>query len=90
VGAQVTIDFIRFVFMIFNLLILARILISWVQLSPYHPVVQFLHNATEPLLAPIRRVLPPVGMFDLAPLVLIILMQVVEQILVQIVISTAF
>lgn len=50
--------------------------------SPYHPVRQALDRLLDPLLAPIRRIVPPVGMFDFSPLVLIILVQVLSYILV--------
>ena len=55
--------------------IFARSILSFFPLrydSPMAPVVAFLHRITEPALAPIRRVLPPMGGFDLSPLVLII------------------
>jgi YggT family protein len=85
--AKVLADIISLVFQIFSLLLLARILISWVQLDPYNPIVQFLHSATEPVLAPIRRRLPPTGMFDLSPLVAIIGAMILQQILIQLVYS---
>ncbi len=75
---------INFAFTIFNLLILARVLISWLQLDPYSPIIQFLHNTTEPFLAPVRRRLPPVGMMDLSPLVVLIVAWVLQGLLNQI------
>lgn len=51
-------------------------------MSPYHPVRQRIDPLVEPLLAPIRRVAPPIGMIDLSPLILIILIQIVDAILV--------
>lgn len=51
--------------------ILIRALISWVHPDPYNPIVQFLHGVTEPILAPIRRILPlgfKVGI-DLSPII---------------------
>ena len=72
-------------FTIFNLLILARVLISWLQLDPYSPIIQFLHNTTEPFLAPVRRRLPPVGMMDLSPIVVLIIAWVLQGILNQII-----
>lgn len=47
-------------------------------MSPFHPVRQFLDRIVEPLLRPIRRVLPRTGMIDFSPLVLIILLQVID------------
>ena len=76
---------IQLVFLIFSLLILGRILMSWLNPNPYNPIVQFLHNVTEPFLAPVRRILPPTGMFDFSPIVLLILLQVVAAILTQMV-----
>jgi len=61
------------------LLILVHIVLSYI-LSPYHPLRQQLDRWVEPLLAPIRRVIPPVGMFDFSPLVLLILAQIVGNI----------
>ena len=49
-------------------LILFRALISWVNPDPFNPVVQFLQRTTEPVLEPIRRILPPLAI-DLSPLV---------------------
>lgn len=45
-------------------------------LAPYHPLRQALDRIVEPMLSPIRRVIPPAGMFDFSPLVLIILLRV--------------
>lgn len=74
---------VNLVFQAFELLILARVLLSWVNASPYNPLVQFLHNVTEPFLGPVRRMLPPTGMFDLSPIVVLIAALVVQRIIVQ-------
>lgn len=47
-------------------------------LSPFHPVRRFFDRLVEPMLAPIRRVIPPIGMLDLSPLILIIFLQVLN------------
>ncbi len=74
---------VNLVFQLFELLILARVLLSWVNASPYSPVVQFLHNVTEPFLAPVRRLLPPTGMFDLSPIVVLIAALVIQRLVIQ-------
>lgn len=51
-------------------------------LSPYHPIREVLGKIVEPLLAPIRKVLPPTGGIDLSPLVLIIILQILGAVLV--------
>jgi YggT family protein len=66
----------------FSLLILARVLISWVRLDPYHPIVQFIYNATEPFLKPVREALPPMMGFDFSPMVVLILAQILGSVLI--------
>ena len=64
-------------------LIIVRALMSWVNPDPWNPIVQFLHRATEPVLAPIRRRLPTwqIGI-DLSPLVAILAVLFVQYFLV--------
>jgi YggT family protein len=54
---------------IYILLIIVRIVFSWGQVSYTNRVMRFLVNATEPLLGPLRRIIPPLGMFDISPIV---------------------
>jgi len=66
---------------VLTLIIIADSLLSFV-LPPYHPAREALGRILYPIYAPIRRVLPPVGMMDLTPLVVLILIQVLEAILI--------
>ncbi len=54
------------------LLIVGRVLLSWINPTFSGPVARFLFDTTEPLLAPIRRFMPSTGMLDLSPLVLLL------------------
>jgi YggT family protein len=54
---------------LYALIVFARVLIVWFPVDPYSPVARFLYAVTEPLLDPIRRLLPRTGMFDFSPLV---------------------
>lgn len=65
------------------ILVFARAVISWVQPSPYNPIVQFLYSATEPILRPIRRRLPHTAGIDLSPLVVLLLVVFLRQFLVR-------
>jgi YggT family protein len=56
-------------------------------MDPYHPVRRTLDNLVEPMLAPIRRVVPLIGMFDFSPLVLIILVQILSSALIRFLIA---
>ncbi len=62
-------------------IVIASILLSYF-MDPYHPLRQGVDNLVRPLLDPIRRVVPPVGMLDFSPLVLIIVIQVVSRLLI--------
>ena len=62
------------------LLVILEAVLSFI-LTPYHPVRHALERIVEPLLRPIRRVLPLVGGFDFSPLVLIILVSFLSSIL---------
>jgi YggT family protein len=62
-------------------IVIASILMSYF-VDPYHPVRRGVDNLVRPLLDPIRRVVPPVGMFDFSPLVLIVLIQVFSNLIV--------
>lgn len=59
---------VSIVLTVFYWVILIRALISWVNPDPFNPIVQFLHRVTEPVLEPIRRILPPMAI-DLSPLI---------------------
>ncbi len=59
------------VFTLYIYAVIARAVISWINVNPYNQFVRFLYRITEPPLALIRRFLPPFGGLDLSPIVLI-------------------
>lgn len=73
-------ELIRLILLILDIytwIIIAAAVISWVNLSPYHPVVRLLRRLTEPVLAPIRQLLPPWKTWglDFSPMIVILLIQ---------------
>ena len=62
----------------YTLIVFGAVIISWIQLPPTNPVASFLHTMTEPLLAPIRRLLPAMGGIDFSPFVLLIALRLVR------------
>ncbi len=60
-----------------TILILLRVIISWYSPRPTNILARILHLLTEPILAPLRRIIPRVGRFDFTPLVAIILIQII-------------
>lgn len=63
---------------LYSFVIIAAVIVSWIRLDPRHPVAAVVYGLTEPVLAPIRRALPPMGGLDLSPMVLLITLQVVR------------
>lgn len=63
------------------LLIIVKIILSYF-MDPYHPIRRTIDGLIEPMLAPIRRVVPLVGMFDFSPLILIIGIQILSSALI--------
>ena len=64
--------------------IFARVILSWFpQVAATNPLVQIVFTVTEPILRPIRRLLPRMGMFDLSPMIALILVAIIQRVLLQ-------
>ena len=74
-------NFVRLLCEVFTLLIIARAIMSWFSPRPTNMLAIILYRVTEPLLAPLRRIIPRAGMLDFTPLVAIILLQLVYYLL---------
>jgi YggT family protein len=66
---------------LYSIIIFARVLISFVRVDPHHPVVQFLTAVTDPVLEPIKSILPQTGMIDFSPIVAFLIIMVLQMIL---------
>ena len=65
-------------------LILGRAIISWVNPDPYNPIVVFLNRVTEPVMAPIRRLIPIRGLgIDISPVIVIMIIYFLQTFLVK-------
>lgn len=65
-------------------IIVARAIISWVSPNPYNPIVNFLYQATEPVLRYARRIIPPIGgTLDLSPILVLVVIVFLKQFLIQ-------
>ena len=79
---------VNVIFQVAALAILARVLVSWlpmagVRIDPYHPLIRFLYQITDPILEPIRR-FTTFGMIDFSPIAALILLEVIRRVLVMI------
>jgi YggT family protein len=77
------IGFLGWLLGLYSWVIIAAALISWVSPDPRNPIVMFLRQVTEPVLAPVRRFLPPwkTGGLDFSPLIVILAIQFVERVI---------
>ena len=72
---------------VYQLLIFIRVMLTWVQTDPYrstidHPLVLLLRRVTDPVLNPLRRMIPLIGgTFDVSPIVALVLLEILRRIL---------
>ena len=79
---NILILFIDALLQLLSLLVIVSALLSFF-LDPYHPVRRWINSVVEPLLAPIRRVVPPIAGLDFSPFVLLVLIQILRNIIVR-------
>lgn len=75
------------IFQIIYLLLLVRVLLSWIPHDEYHPLIIHLHNITEPILAPFRNILSPykTGGLDISPIFAFFALSIAQKIVNQII-----
>ena len=80
---MIVIQLLLILLQLYSYVLLARALISWIpNIDPYHPVVQFLYSITEPVLEPIRKLVPPLGgMIDISMIIAFFAILILEQLL---------
>ena len=75
-------NFVEILVQVLVIAIFLRAIISWFRLAPDNPIQVILVQVTEPILSPLRRVVPSLGMFDLTPWIAMILLQFLGNIIV--------
>ena len=83
---DILILFIRALSQLLVLLVIVSVILSYF-MDPYHPIRRSIDGFVEPMLAPIRRIVPLLGALDFSPLILIILIQVLSNLLMRLLIS---
>ena len=68
---------------VYSWAIIIRVLITWVSPDPFNPIVQLLSRVSDPYLDIFRRVIPPLGMLDLSPMIAILVLQAAQHFLVR-------
>lgn len=78
---DVFLNFIAILCRVLAVIIFVRAILSWFAISPYSPIVVFLDRITEPILAPLRRIIPRLGMVDITPMVAIIFLLLIASLI---------
>ena len=70
-------EIINWLLDLYVIVIIAAALISWVRPNPYNPIVLFLRQITEPVLRPVRQLVPPekLGGLDISPIIVIVIIR---------------
>ena len=77
---------INFLEWILILLVFVSVILSYF-MDPYHPIRRSIDSVVEPMLAPIRRVVPLIGMLDFSPFILLLLLQLLRNLIIRILIA---
>jgi YggT family protein len=75
-------ELLHAVLITFIYMMVARAIISWVNPDPNNAIVRFLHGATDPLIDRARRYIPPIGMFDMSVIAIILVLYFLDSFLV--------
>ena len=73
---------IYYMFEILNLLLVTRILLSWIPHNRYHPILNFIYETTEPILKPFRNMFNPIQGIDLSPIIVFFLLRLIRNFLI--------
>lgn len=82
--SEFIVSFVNLLASVLWIALIGRVVVSWLNIGPssgLYPITALIYQVTEPILAPIRRVLPRFGMLDLSPMVAIILITIVQRVL---------
>ena len=66
---------------LYSLVVIASVVLSWMSLPEDNPVVRLVHQLTEPVFTPVRRVVPTLGGFDLSPLIVLLVIGLLQRLL---------
>jgi len=79
---------VNLIVQLITLVVIVKVFLSYF-MSPYHPLRYNLDRIVDPLLYPIRKIVPSVGMLDLSPIILIVVIQILGRIVVSLLISVS-
>ena len=83
---NILILFVSSIFQLLFWLVIISVILSYF-MDPYHPIRRAIDSVVEPMLAPIRRIVPAIGMFDFSPFILLLLLQLLRNLIIRILLA---
>lgn len=83
------IDVVQAAAMVYTILVIARVILSWVSPASGNPLVAFVYRTTEPVMGPIRNLLPAMGGIDFSPILVLVGIQLAERLAVRLLLGLA-
>ena len=68
-------------FDIVNLLLLVRVLLSWITHNPHHPIIEWVYRLTDPILKPFKNMIPVTSSIDLSPMLAFMFLLILRRII---------
>lgn len=81
------VNVINIAFEVYAGLMLLRVLLSWVPHNPRNPIIRFVYEITEPVLGFFRRIIPPIGMIDISPIVAFIALDILRRVIIHLLVT---
>ena len=83
---------INILFRIYSFIVLARVILSWFRISPWHPtwgpIIRFIYQVTDPIMEPVRRFIPPMGGLDFSPIIVLFGLDILRVLVLNLLLST--
>lgn len=79
------IQIINIAFSVLIWLVIIRCLLSFIPHNPYQPLIRFVYDVTEPIMAPFRRLIPPIGMINISPIVVVFVLELVRRVMIELI-----
>ncbi|MEQ8200829.1 MAG: YggT family protein [Syntrophomonadaceae bacterium] len=77
------IQVVNIIFEVLVWLVIIRCVLSFVRHNPYQPLIRFVYDVTEPIMAPFRRLIPAAGGLDFSPIVVLLVLSLVQRIVIR-------
>ncbi len=78
---------VNIVFEVLIWLVIIRCILSFIRHNPYQPLIRFVYDVTEPIMAPFRKLIPATGGLDFSPIVVLLVLSLVQSIIIRILLS---